>query len=71
MHKSNLKHSSRYKNVVVPLCSEPLDVLGEEEGDVLHELLAHVVIVTSHLQGTKNIVQETLVQVEWHQLEKN
>ena len=62
---------SQDKKVVVPLCSEPLDVLGEEEGDVLHELLAHVVIVTSHLQGTQNIVQETLVQVEWHQLKKN
>ena len=35
--------------VIVPLRPEPLDVLGEEEGDVLHELLAREVIVTGHL----------------------
>ncbi len=53
-----------YYRIPVPLGSKSLDVLGEEEGNVLHELLAHVVVVARHLQRTENIVQETLVQVE-------
>jgi hypothetical protein len=28
-----------------------------------------VIVVTGHLQGTEHIVQETLVQVERHQLQ--
>ena len=33
----------------------------KEEGDVLHQLLAHGVIVTCYFQSTEYVVQETLV----------
>jgi hypothetical protein len=37
-----------------------------------HEVLLayHMIIVTRHLKGTEHIVQETLVQVEGDQLQK-
>jgi hypothetical protein len=37
-----------------------------------HEVMLayHMIIVTRHLQSTEHIVQETLVQVEGHQLQK-
>jgi hypothetical protein len=37
-----------------------------------HEVMLayHMIIVTRHLQGTEHIVQETLVQVEGDQLQK-
>ena len=42
--------------VIVPLGPEPLDVLGEEESDVLHQLLAREVVVSGHLQGAEHLV---------------
>ena len=56
--------------VIVPLGPEPLDMLGEEECDVLHELLAREVIVSSHLQSAEHFVQEALVHVHGDQREE-
>ena len=52
------------------MCSESLDMFGEEESDVLHQLLAARVIVAGDLQGGEDFVQETLVQVDRDQAEE-
>ena len=42
----------------------------EEKCDILHQLLATIVIVAGYLQGGENFVQEALIEVDWDQTEE-
>ena len=43
-----------------PLGTEPLDMFGEEERDVLHQLLARQVVVARHLQRAQHLQRHSL-----------
>ena len=45
-------------------------MFGEEKCDVLHQLLATIVVVARNLQGRENFVKETLVEVDRDQTEE-
>ena len=56
--------------VHVFLGPEPLDVFGEEQDDVLHELLPRLIEMSGHLEGAEDVVKELLVEVSGNELEK-
>ena len=48
-----------------PLGTEPLDMFGEEERDVLHQLLARQVVVARHLQRAQHLQQRHSWHLAW------